>query len=388
MSYPYGTPSDHKTPVGPVSPPLVRATAHAMELAEQIGQYGRGERHGEFYQRLGHRNGVQFEAQAATREGAQGAVAFSSGMAAMTAAILSHCGAGDRILVASQVYGGTEMLCREDLPRFGVLVERFDALELATLQAALAEPAALVVLETPINPTLRIVDLAATAAVCEQTGVPLILDGTFAPAPIQRALDFGVDLLVHSATKYYGGHSDALAGFVAGSHERLAAVVGFRTRSGAVLAPDVAWLLCRSMPTLDLRLSAQQASALRLAETLQAAVPGLDRLSEVWHPGLPGHPDHALAAAQMRGGPCLVSLVVAGGIEAACQVFERLRRIARAPSLGGVESVASLPGLTTHAGLSDEERLAAGIPAGILRISVGVEDTADLTEDLIQALDG
>lgn len=388
MSYPYGTPSDHQTPVGPVSPPLVRATAHAIPTAEQVGELSRGERHGDFYQRLGHGNGVQFEALAAAREGAEGAVAFSSGMAAMTAAILAHCGAGDRILVARQIYGGTELLCREDLPRFGVEVERFDSLDLGTLQAALSERAALVVLETPINPTLRIVDLAATVAICEQAGVPLVVDGTFAPAPIQRALDLGVDLLVHSATKYYGGHSDVLAGFVAGSHQHLASVAGFRTRTGAILAPDLAWLLCRSMPTLDLRLAAQQASALRLAEIMQAAVPRLERLSEVWHPGLPGHPDHALALAQMRGGPCLVTLVVAGGPADACRVFERLRRIARAPSLGGVESVASLASLTTHAGLSEEERSAAGIPAGILRISVGVEDTAVLAEDLIQALGG
>lgn len=386
MSYPYGTPRDHETPVGPVSPPLVRATAHAIDSVEELGELGRGERHGEFYQRLRHSNGVQFEEQAAAREGAEGAVAFASGMAAMSAAILAHCQAGDRILVATQIYGGTELLCREDLPRFGVTVQRYEALNLETLVEALSEPAALVVLETPINPTLRIVDLAKAVAICKQHRVPLILDGTFAPAPIQRALDFGVDLLVHSATKYYGGHSDVLAGFVAGSHEYLGPVAAFRTRTGGVLAPDVAWLLCRSMPTLDLRLAAQQASALRLAEILHAAIPGLESLEAVSHPGLPDHPDYELAAAQMQGGPCLVTLTVAGGSENASKVFDRLRRIARAPSLGGVESVASLASLTTHAGLSDAERSAAGIPAGILRISVGVEDTEWLAEDLLQAL--
>ena len=244
----------------------------------------------------------------------------------------------------------------------------------------------MVVLETPINPTLRIVDLSQAVAICNAAGALLILDGTFAPAPLQCALASGVDLLVHSATKYYGGHSDALAGFVAGSHQHLAAVAAFRTRSGAILAPDVAWLLCRSMPTLDLRLRAQQASALRLAQRMQEQIPRLKLLAEVLHPGLPGHPDHALAAAQMRGGPCLVTITIAGGFEESCRVFERLQRIARAPSLGGVESVASLASLTTHAGLSDEERSAAGIPAGILRISVGVEDTEWLAEDLIHAL--
>lgn len=386
MSYPYGTPHDHQTPSGPVSPPLVRATAHAVSRAQTIGEFSRGERHGDFYQRLGHGNGVQFEELAAAREGAEGAVAFASGMAAMSAAILAHCRAGDRVLVATQIYGGTEMLCREDLPRFGIAVERFDALDLDTLESALARPAALVVLETPINPTLRIVDLAAAVTICKRRGALLILDGTFAPAPIQRALDIGVDLLVHSATKYYGGHSDVLAGFVAGSHQYLGPVVGFRTRSGAVVAPDVAWLLCRSVATLDLRLAAQQASALELAKLLHEAIPRLERLSEVWHPGLPGHPDHRLAATQMHGGPCLVTLSVAGGLQEACQVFEGLRRIARAPSLGGVESVASLASLTTHAGLSDAERTAAGIPSGILRISVGIEPTAVLADDLIQAL--
>jgi cystathionine beta-lyase/cystathionine gamma-synthase len=389
-SYPYGVPSPHYPVVGPISPPLIRATAHAVERADTALALSRGERHGDFYPRLSHSNGVQFESLVAAREGADGAVAFSSGMAAMHAAIMAHCAAGDRILVARQIYGGTEMLCREDLPRFGVTVDRFDALDAGDLVAELvASRTTIVVLETPINPTLRLVDLRRAAAACREHGALLVLDGTFGPPPIQRALAFGVDLLVHSATKYYGGHSDVLAGAVVGRHDLLGKVAAFRMRTGGVLGPDAAWLLCRSSPTMDLRLAEQQASALEVARGLEAARARLpQRLGAVFHPGLPEHPDHALAQAQMNGGPCLVSFAVEGGEAAAREVFERLRLVARAPSLGGVESVASLPCATTHAGLDDEERARAGIPTGLVRISIGVEGAALILDDLLQAIQG
>jgi cystathionine beta-lyase/cystathionine gamma-synthase len=381
----YGTPVAHATPLGPLSPPLHRATTAAQPDAEAVRVLGLAQRPGDFYQRVGHPNCRQFESLVAAREGADGAVAFSSGMAAMSGAILALVRHGERVLIAHEIYGGTSSFAQHDLPRFGVRVDRFSALDLAALQQALREPAALVVLESPVNPTLRIVDVAAVVQRARAAGARTVLDGTFAPPPIQRALALGVDLVVHSATKFFGGHSDVLAGVVAGRHELLAPIEAFRRRTGAVLAPDPAWLLCRSWPTLDLRLRAQQETAAALAQALRRDV-AEGRLQAVAYPGADDHPDRALVQRQMGGGGCMVSFVVPGGLDRARAVFDRFAVIARAPSLGGVESLASLPAFTTHAALTPEQRRQAGIPDGLLRIAVGLEGVDALLADIRRAL--
>lgn len=381
----YGTPSPHHAPLGPLSPPLLRASSWAQPDAESVRALGTAQRGGEFYQRMGHANGRQFEGLAAAREGSDGAVSFASGMAAMSGAMLALLSAGDRVLVPHEVYGGTAAFVAQDLPRFGIVVDRFRALDLGDLRQKLAKPTALVVLETPINPTLRLVDLAACATMCKAANATSLVDGTFAPPPIQRPLSLGADLVVHSATKFYGGHSDVLAGVVCGRHEHMRRIEQFRRRTGAILAPDPAWLLCRSWPTLDLRIHAQQEAARELAHRLAALVrEGL--LQDAIHPELPGHPDRDLCARQMQGGGTMVSFVVPGGLDRARRVFDALQLVARGPSLGSVESLASLPSFTTHAPLSAEERYAAGIPDGLLRISVGLEGAAAIAADVEQAV--
>lgn len=381
----YGTKRPQHAPLGPLVAPLQRSTAFAQRDADAVRALGAAERADDFYQRLGHGNGRQFESLVATLEDADGAVAFASGMAAMTGAILAQVRSGDRVLVSREIYGGTEAFATHDLPRFGVQVDRFSALDLDDLGRALERPARLVVLESPINPTLRIVDLRAVASLCREAGAVTILDGTFAPPPIQRALALGIDLVVHSATKFFGGHSDVLAGVVAGPHALLQSIEAFRRRSGAVLAPDPAWLLCRSFATLGLRLESQQRSALELAMALREDV-ARGKLASVSYPGLPEHRDHGLVQRQMQGGGTMLALEVRGGLAGARAAFDRLQLVARAPSLGGVESLASLPAYTTHAALSPEQRRAAGIPDGLLRISVGIEGTAAILHDLRQAL--
>lgn len=383
----YDTPRDHAAPLGPLSPPLVRASTAGQVDAEALRALGAGERPGAFYQRLSHDNGRAFESLVAELEGADGAVAFASGMAAMSAALAAHVASGDRVLLAEEIYGGTSAFATTDLVRFGVRVERFSALDLAGLRRALATPARLVVFESPINPTLRVVDVAATAALARERGALVVFDGTFAPPPIQRALALGADLVVHSATKFFGGHSDVLAGVVAGRHALLGPIEAWRRRTGGVLAPDPAWLLQRSWPTLGLRVQAQQAAALALAEGLRADV-AAGRLTAVTYPGLPDHPDHALVARQMRGGGTMVSIEVPGGLPGARAVFDGLRHIARAPSLGGIESLATLPAFTTHASLTPAQRRTAGIADGLLRISVGLEGAEVLLDDVRQALAG
>ena len=381
----YGTPHEHLALLGPLSPPLIRSTTAGQPDAETLRAMGAGERPGEFYQRLGHQNGRAFESLVASHEGADGAIAFASGMAAISGALLAHLRPGDRVLLAEEIYGGTSGFALHDLVRLGVVVDRFSALDLPGLQAALQRPAKFVVFESPINPTLRVADIAAICALARTAGALTLFDGTFAPPPVQNALALGVDLVVHSATKFYGGHSDVLAGVVAGPHRLLLPIEGWRRRTGAILAPDPAWLLLRSWPTLRLRLEAQQAAAQQLAEGLVEDVRA-GRLLAVSYPGLPDHPDRALVRAQMQGGGCVVSVELPGGLPGAKRVFDRLQRIARAPSLGGVESLATLPAFTTHAALSPAQRHAAGIPDGLLRLAVGLEGADVLLADVRQAL--
>ena len=386
MDYPYGTPRGHEVPAGPLSAPVVRATSHAMPDAETILAYSSGSKSGDFYPRYGHSNGISWESLVATQERAEGAVAFGSGMAAVHAAMWAHLRAGDRILVQEQVYGGTEGIVLHELPRCGVVVDRFDALLAGALERGLEKRPKLVMLESPINPTLRLVDLAAAALACKKAGAISVVDGTFAPPPLQHALELGIDLVVHSATKYYGGHSDVMAGVVAGRHALLAEVARYRGRTGAILAPDLAWLLCRSHPTLKLRVDAQVKNAEQLARALEAQMRQDSRLRAVAYPGLPSHPDHALCKRQMRGGGALVTITVAGGLEAARRTFDRFLVIARGPSLGGVESLGSIPRFTTHARVPPEVLVRNGIDDGMIRISVGLEEPERLLGDVLQAL--
>jgi methionine-gamma-lyase len=365
----------------------VRATTHALPDAEAIRAFSVGERHGDFYPRYGHSNGTLWESLVAEAEHAQGAVAFASGMAAMHAAISALVRAGDRVLIQEQVYGGTEALALHELPRCGVDVLRFDALDREALARGLAAAPKVVVLETPINPTLRLIDLREAATLCRAAGAVSVVDGTFAPPPIQRPLDLGIDLVVHSATKFYGGHSDVMAGVVAGGASHLQEIVKLRSRTGAILAPDPAWLLCRSFPTLELRVLEQQRNAAAVASSLDALRARDERIVAVSYPGLPSHADHALAQRQMRGGGALVTITVAGGLEGARRTFDRLRHVAKGPSLGGTEALASLPRFTTHARVPPEVLARNGIHDGMLRLSIGLGDPALVTKDIQQALE-
>lgn len=383
----YGTPRPHRPPLGALTAPVWRATTYAQPDAETVRSLGSAEADAPFYQRVGHENGRLFESLVAELEGADGAVAFASGMAAISGAMLALCRSGDRVLVAEEIYGGTSGFAANDLPRFGIRVDRFSSLQPASLEAALQQPARLVVFESPVNPTLRVVDVRGLVARCRRAGASTLFDGTFAPPPIQRALGLGVDLVVHSATKFFGGHSDVLAGVVAGRHELLAPIEAFRRRTGGVLAPDPAWLLCRSWPTLPLRLQAQQAAAAQLAHGLLPEVQH-GRLAAVSWPGLADHPDRDLVQAQMHGGGCLVSFTVVGGLPAARAVFDRFRLVARAPSLGGVETLAALPAFTTHAALTPEQRQRAGIDDGLIRVAVGLEGGEAILADVLAALRG
>jgi cystathionine beta-lyase/cystathionine gamma-synthase len=239
-------------------------------------------------------------------------------------------------------------------------------------------------IETPTNPLCRIVDVARVAKAAHAKGALLSVDATFAPPPLQRVCSLGADLVMHSATKYLGGHSDAIGGVLGGRHEHMAAIEGFRRRTGGILGPDTAWLVARSMKTLALRARQQAETAGRLARLLA----GRKGVAAVHYPGLESHPDHAVAKRQMELPGAMLAFEPEGGLAAAVRVYDRFRVIGRAVSLGGVETIASLPVHTSHAMIPPAERAKMGIADGLIRLSVGLEPFETLAGDLERALTG
>lgn len=383
----YGTPALLESDEGPIAVPVVRSTTFAYPDAESLRDVMAGETAGEIYPRYGHVPGRAFEAQVAALEGADGAVSFASGMAALTALTLGLVDSGEAVAVSRQVYGGFDSLLAHDLPRLGIDVRRFSPFEEGELEDVLSDGNVRVVhVETPTNPLCRVVDLPAVAEVVHDAGALLTVDATFQPPPLQRVLDHGADLAMHSATKILGGHSDALAGVVSGRHELLEKLDGFRRRTGATLAPDTAWLLHRSLATLEVRARAAAETAAKLASFLDGVRENGGPVTQVNYPGLPDHPDHAVAARQMQTFGFMLSFEIDGGLDGAAAIYNRFHRIKRAVSLGGVETVASIPAHTSHVYLTPEERAAAGVADGLIRISVGLEPFDELKTDLAEAL--
>jgi len=380
---PYGCRGEAAPPLGPLAPTLTRATTFAHESAEALRAVGAGEKPGEFYPRYGHPAARAFEAAVAEAEGTDGAVSFASGMAALHALFCAPLGEG-ALAVARDVYGGTSALIERDLPRFGMRVVRFDPFAPGDLERALAEPVRLVHVETPTNPLCRVVDVERVAKVAHGKGALVSVDATFAPPPLQRVCSLGADLVMHSATKYMGGHSDAIGGVLGGRHEHLAAIEGFRRRTGGILGPDTAWLVARSMKTLPIRARQQAETAGRIARFLV----GRKGVAAVHYPGLESHPDFAVAKRQMTSPGAMLTFEAEGGLAGAARVYDRFRVIGRAVSLGGVETIASLPVHTSHAMIPAADRAKAGISDGLIRLSVGLEPFEALASDLEQALAG
>lgn len=313
-------------------------------------------------------------------EGAADALVVASGNAACALSLLACAAAGDHIIAQRELYGGTLRILDRELPRLGIGVTYVEGP--ADVAAALTPRTRALLIEVPVNPTLRVPDLAAAADAARQAGITLIVDATFASPVNLRALEHGADLVFHSATKYLGGHSDLTAGVVAGSAARIADVKELHTSFGPVLDPHAVWLLERGIKTLDVRMRRHNENGLAVATWLEAH-PAVER---VLYPGLRSHPDHERAAALLDGFGGVVSFMLRGGDDTAVRVVERLRLMCLAPSLGGVESLVSMPRFTSHASLTREQRHAAGIGDGFIRLALGIEDAADLVADLEQAL--
>ena len=334
------------------------------------------------YTRLGNNpNQRSVAAKVAALEGTSHALALASGMAAISMTILSAASAGDHVVASRSLYGDTHLLLKRELPRLGIATTFVDPHDADAWAAAVTPRTRVVLIEMPTNPTLRVFDLGPPRRAARSVGAILAADMTFATPINLRAAEHGVDAVVHSATKYLGGHSDLIAGVVAGSAELVAGVAEMVKLYGASLDPQTAWLLERGVRTLPARMERHNASALALARWFRS-VPNVRR---VVHPGLPDHPDHALASSMMSGYGGMVSIVLEGGTEAADRFCRSLRLAAAAPSLGGVETLVSQPRHTSHSDLSPQELEAAGIEPGFVRISVGLEDLRDLQADFAAA---
>ena len=363
----------------PLTTPIVQSTTYRFESAAQVQAYLRGEGGLYMYSRDENPTVRAAEEAVARLGGAEAAVLFASGMGAMTTALLGLVSADDEVVAASALYGGTYKLLRDVLSRFSVRLRPVAPEDLAKEVAE--RPARVCVFESPTNPTLRIVDVARVADACRKARTVSVIDSTFGPPVLQRPLELGADLVMHSATKYLNGHSDHLLGVLLGSRERIEPLRLLSRKLGSAVDPQAAYDLLRSLKTLPIRMERHCANALRIATWLEAQ-PAVRR---VYYPGLESHPDHALARKQMSGFGGMVTFSL-GEKKRAFRFWDRQRLIARAASLGGTESISSLPILFSHTGYSREELARAGVDEGMVRLSVGLEDPDDLIADLAQAL--
>ncbi|MEW6647042.1 MAG: aminotransferase class I/II-fold pyridoxal phosphate-dependent enzyme [Pseudomonadota bacterium] len=361
--------------------PLYTSTTFKFPSTADLLDVVDGRRPGSLYTRYGLNPTVQsLEAKLAALENAEAALAFSSGMGAESALFLTHGRRG--VICIGDAYGGTLELLADQLPQLGIRTALLLGSELERLDGLLADDYGLVFLETPTNPVLEIIDLRVLAQKVHAHGALLAVDNTFASPVNQQPLALGADLVVHSATKYLGGHSDLTAGALMGRAELVGPVFNWRKNLGTTPAPEICNLLARSIRSLTVRVRQQNESAQRIAEAM-ARHP---RVKRVLYPGLPSHPGHAIAAGQMSGYGGMLTIEIDGDTAAATAVADRFQLFAIAPSLGGVESLVTQPVTTTHHGLTEQERTRRGISSAMLRLSVGLEDVEDLIADLQQAL--
>ena len=367
---------------GPLAAPIVQSSTFAFASAAEMRRYLEGDEELFLYTRYANPTVRELEETLAAVEGAPAALALSSGMAAMTTALLSLVGTGDEVLASASLYGGTVRLLTGLLPRFGVSARFVPTAQLERVDRVAGERSRVLVLESPTNPTLDVVDLQAACAAAHARGLVVVADNTFATPHLQQPLALGADLVMHSLTKALAGHSDVIGGALAGSAERIEAARSAMRVLGGCMDPHAAFLVLRGLKTLHLRVERQCENALALARRLE----GHPAVRRVLYPGLASHPGHAVARRQMRAFGGMVTLVLEGGLPAAERFYDRLSLVARAASLGGVESLASLPVHTSHHGLPEEKLREAGIDPGMVRLSVGVEDADDLVADVEQAL--
>lgn len=363
--------------------PVVHSVSFGYENVDEWLQVALGQKPGHIYGRNTNPTVHVFEEKVRQLEGAEAATSASTGMGIISSALFSLLSPGDRVVSVKDTYGGTNKIFIEFLPRFQIEVSLCDTIEHEAIEAEVAKGCQVLYLESPTNPTIKVIDIARLAKAGREAGAIVIVDNTFATPINQNPLDLGTDLVLHSATKFLGGHADALGGVICGKKELIDQIYHFREINGATLHPMAAYLLLRGMKTLHLRIRQQNESALKIARFLESH-PVVER---VFYPGLESHKGHEIARRQMRGfGGVLSFELKKNTFEAVRQFLPRLRYAHSAANLGAVETIAGPPATTSHVECTAEERAAMGIPESLIRYSVGVEDTEDLIADLEQAL--
>jgi O-succinylhomoserine sulfhydrylase len=363
---------------------LFLTQGYLYDTMEEAEARFKGDKPGFTYSRFGNPTVAMFEKRMALLEGAESARATASGMAAVTAALMGQLKAGDHIVSARALFGSCLYVVEELLPRFGVEATLVDGADLSAWRAAMRDNTKTTFLESPTNPTLELVDIAEVAKIAHERGATLVVDNVFASPLLQRPLKLGADCVVYSATKHIDGQGRTLGGVILASEQFIATHIhNFLRQTGPCLSPFNAWVMLKSLETLPVRIAAQQASATRVADFL-AGCPSVKR---VFYPGRADHPQFGVAQKQMLGGGTLVAFELAGGKAAAFAMANALGIISISNNLGDAKSLITHPETTTHQRLKPEQRAALGINPGLLRLSVGLEDTEDLIEDLAQALD-
>ena len=371
--------ADLKKKHGPVATPIYQtSTFEVTDNDEQL----RVTPTDMFYTRYGNPTNTVVELRIAELERADAALLFASGMNAITTSILALVKSGDHIVAQRDIYGGAGKFFGQWLPKLGIETTFVDTTEYEQHAQAIRPNTKLLYLESPTNPTVRIVDLVKAAALAKKHRLISMIDSTFATPINQRPFEFGIDLVMHSGTKYFGGHSDLMAGIIAGRKDLIEKIHETRTTLGAVMDPHAAWLLLRGIKTLAVRVQRQNDNALRVAQYLAQH----SKVRRVHYPFLEGHPQRAVVMEQMRGGGGMVSFEVEGSGDDARRLTESLRLFTLAPSLGGVDSLVSIPVLTSHAMISAEQRQKMGVTEQLIRLSVGIENADDLIADLERAL--
>jgi cystathionine beta-lyase/cystathionine gamma-synthase len=368
---------------GPVAASIVRSSTFTFSDTAEMKRWAEGRSSAYIYTRYGNPTLTVAEEKLAGLEHGEAAVVTSSGMAAISSALLAALQAGDELIATRQLYGGTYRLLRDILPRMGIRVHFVDS-DLAGAERLIGPKTRALYVETPTNPTLQLVDLRAAAALARRHRLVSIVDNTFASPVLQKPLTVGFDMVVHSATKALAGHSDLIGGAVVGSRQWVDQARKMVIYLGGCMDPEGAFLLIRGIKTVELRVARQCRTALAVARFLE----GHRKVARVHYPGLPSHPQHRLARRQMSDYGSMLSFDMKEGLGAARRVCDRVRLFLLAASLGAVESLVVLPIFTSHYKMSHAELRAAGVSPGTVRVSIGLEDPRDLIADLKQALDG
>ena len=369
---------------GSLVPPLHMTSTFVFETAEAGEEMFAGEREGHVYSRISNPTLDLLEKRMAVLEGAEAGLAAGSGIGAISATLWTFLASGDEIIVDKTIYGCTFSFMHHGLAKFGVTITHIDMADLDALKSAMSSKTKIVYFETPANPNMRLVDIEAVSNIAHEADVKVVVDNTYSTPYLTQPISLGADIVVHSATKYLGGHGDLVAGIAVGSAEDITDIrlLGLKDMTGAVMAPMTAMLIMRGLKTLELRMERHCASALIIAQHLER----IAGVSKVWYPGLQSFEQHELAKSQMSGFGGMIAFELEGGLEAGRTMMNRLEMIKRAVSLGDAETLIQHPASMTHSTYTPEERMAHGISDGLIRLSIGLEGIDDILADLTQSL--